>query len=36
MSDNRPPTEGEALFFMLVIVLGGTLMINGIVYLFMQ
>ena len=36
MSDNRPPTEGEALFFMLVIILGGTIVINGIVYLFTQ
>ncbi len=36
MSDNRPPTEGESLFFMLVIILGGTIVINGIVYLFTQ
>jgi len=34
--DNRPPTEGESLAFMLVIVLVGTLTINGIVYLFTQ
>lgn len=36
MSDKRPPTEGEALFLMLAIILGGTIMINGIVYLFTQ
>ena len=36
MSDNRPPTEGESLFLMLAIILGGTIMINGIVYLFTQ
>jgi hypothetical protein len=29
----RPPTEGEALFMMISIILVATLLINGIVYL---
>jgi len=36
MSEDRPPTEGEALFFMIAIILVGTLVINGVVYLFIQ
>ena len=30
----RPPTEAEALFMMIGIVVVATLLINGIVYMF--
>lgn len=30
----RPPTEGEALFMMIGIILVATLLINGIIYMF--
>ena len=32
--DNRPPTEGEALLFMLIIVVSATVLLNFIIYVF--
>ena len=34
--DPRPPTEGEALFMMIAIMLVATLLINSIVYVITQ
>ena len=33
-NDNKPPPEGIILFAMIGIILGGTLIINGIINLF--
>jgi len=33
MNEKKPPTEGQALFMMIAILLGGTILINSIVYL---
>ena len=32
MNEKKPPTEGQALIMMLAILLGGTILINSIVY----